>query len=80
MAATQNTETKNAKAKGVVIAGTVSPEMKDAVEEFRWPNRMTVADVVVAAVTEYLETRGVKVAEPVAEVSDDADKGKSAKS
>ena len=55
-AKTDVTETTN-KAKRKTVAATVSPEMFERIEDYRWPNRMKVADVLSAALEEYFAKR-----------------------
>ena len=56
VAKTDVTETTD-KAKRKTVATTVSPEMFERIEDYRWPNRMKVADVLSAALEEYFAKR-----------------------
>lgn len=52
--------------KKIAITGTISPELREAVENYRWDNRMSLSDVVTQALGEWADKRGVSVekAEP----------------
>lgn len=41
--------------KRVTVSGTVTPGLHEAIEAYRWPNRMSRSDVVNAALIEYGE-------------------------
>ena len=72
------TENKTNKPKGKVIAATVAPHIQAAVEDYRWPNKMTVSDLVGAAVVEYLTNRGVDLTPPAEDSAPEAKSDKAA--
>lgn len=45
--------------KKIAITGTVTPALREAVEEYRWANRMSLSDVVTEALTEWSSARGL---------------------
>lgn len=50
------------------VSTTLSVEAYDALEDYRWTNRINkVSDIVSEAVTFFLESKGIKVAAPAAE-------------
>lgn len=56
------------------ITGTIRPELREAVEDYRWSHRMSVSDVVGQALEVWAEAKGVKVPEPAAEPAQDDSK------
>jgi hypothetical protein len=44
---------------GVTISGAVPAVVSEAVEEYRWANRMSRADVVKEALTQWCDARGI---------------------
>jgi hypothetical protein len=57
--------TKTPTAYTETIAGNVTPGTKTAIEDYRWPARQTVSDVVREAVALFLSSKGITVTEPV---------------
>lgn len=43
-----------AKAKRQTVAATVSPEMYEKVQDYRWTHRMSVSDIVALALEQFL--------------------------
>jgi hypothetical protein len=50
---------KVAPEKGVQVTGTVSAALAEAIEDYRWANRMTRADVVAGALRQWAEANGL---------------------
>ena len=48
-------------AKKVAITGTVTPALREAVEDYRWSNRMSLSDVVTEAIETWASAKGVTV-------------------
>lgn len=46
------------------LTGGVTPGTREAVESYRWQNRMTVSQVVRQAVEEWCAKRDLKIVEP----------------
>ena len=46
--------TDEAKRKNRAVSASISPELYDALEEYRWANRMKVSGVIIAALNAYL--------------------------
>lgn len=53
-----------AKIKGVQVSATISPEQNSALEDHRWNVRKTKAEVVKAAIEEYLANHDITVPSP----------------
>lgn len=52
---------KSAEKKLVIISGSVTPELKEALEDYRWTVRQTMSAVVADAIAEFLASKGVEV-------------------
>ena len=63
-------------AKKVAITGTVTPALREAVEDYRWSHRMSLSDVVTEAIETWARDKGVTVPAEVPE----SDQGGSDKS
>lgn len=46
--------TDETKRKNHAVSASVSPELYDALEEYRWGNRMRASEVIIAALNAYL--------------------------
>jgi len=53
--------------KNTTVSVKLSPGEREALENYRWDNRMEVSDVLRKAITSFFAAEGVKVTEPVAE-------------
>lgn len=42
------------KPRKTTVAGTVKPELKEQIEDYRWDNRMTVSAVIEEALTDWV--------------------------
>lgn len=49
------------------VSVKLSPAEREALENYRWDNRMEVSDVLRAAITEFFTAKGVKVTESASE-------------
>lgn len=56
-----------AKIKGVQVSATISPELNNALEDYRWTVRKTKAEVIKAAIEEYATHHDLPIAEPDSE-------------
>ena len=56
-----------AKVDKVAITGTISPDMREAIEEYRWSHRMSLSDVVVSALRLWAKENGVNLPDEATE-------------
>lgn len=63
MAKNTTTETR----KSVQVSTSISPELHEALEDFRWTKRLEKADVLRVALQEYAVNHGIKVADEAPE-------------
>lgn len=61
-------------AKKVAITGTVTPALREAVEDYRWSHRMSLSDVVTEAIETWARAKGVTVASEVPASEGEGDK------
>lgn len=61
MARPKNTEAVTAK-KSVQVSTSISPELFEALEDFRWTQRLEKSDVLRVALQEYAVNHDLKVA------------------
>jgi len=48
----------------VAVTGSVPPELKEALEDYRWSQRKTLSEVIREAVETFIESKGLEVKTP----------------
>ncbi len=64
---------ENTRKKSAQVSTTVSAEKFTALEDFRWPNKMKMTDVVAEGLDLFIEKHGIVVPAPAGEDAPAAD-------